>query len=99
MTRVFWVMLIVFVSVNLAIQITGNTYMYRALLYNYADIDDLDVFDTRIVKNDSVEEWPLAANYNKLKLPDTTLYELKKNQSVEFVVIKNDSVLYEQYWD
>src|SRR5882724_3946022 len=97
--RIFWTLLILFVSANLAIQITGNTYLYKALLYNYADVDDLDIFDTRIVKNDSVsQEWPVSVNYNKLKLPESLLQELELNKSLEFLIIKNDSILYEQYW-
>ena len=98
--RILWTLFIVFVSVNLAIQITGNTYLYKALLYNFADVDDLDVFETRIINNDSVSsEWPVSKNYNKQKLPDALLRELERNKSLEFLIIKDDSILHEQYWD
>lgn len=98
-TKIFWTFFILIVSVNVAIQITGNTYIYKALIYTYADIDDLDIFDSRIVESANPQPWPTSVNYNKEKLPDSLLAELEKNQSVAFLVIKNDSILHEQYWD
>jgi CubicO group peptidase (beta-lactamase class C family) len=99
LTRLLWFFLIVFVSVNVAIQISGNTYIYKALLYNFADIDDLDIFPTRIIKNGTGEPWAVAADYNKAKMTDSVRQELEKLQTVAYVVIKNDSIKYEEYWD
>lgn len=97
--KLFWILFIVFVSINVAIQITGNAYMYKAIIYQYADIDDLDVFNTRIVDNANPQPWPIASGYNKEKLPDSLLASLVRNQSIAFLVIKDDSIRYEQYWD
>ncbi len=98
-TKIFWAFIILFVSANVAIQITGNTYIYKALIYNFADIDDLDIFDTRIVAIDKPQPWPIASGYNRNKLSQPLLAELEKNKSVAFLVIKNDSIQHEQYWD
>jgi CubicO group peptidase (beta-lactamase class C family) len=98
-TKIFWIFIILFVSANVAIQITGNNYIYKALIYNFADIDDLDIFDTRVVEIAKPQPWPLAADYNKKNPTDSLLKELEKNRSVAFLVIKNDSIRYEQYWD
>jgi CubicO group peptidase (beta-lactamase class C family) len=98
-TKIFGTLLILFVSVNLAIQITGNTYIYKALIYTYADIDDLDIFETRVIENATPQPWPVSAGYNKKELSATMLNELVKNESIAFLVIKNDSILHEQYWD
>lgn len=73
--------------------------MYKALIYTYADIDDLEVFHTRVVDNAVPQPWPVSTNYNKQPLPTTLLSELEKNQSVAFVIIKDDSIQHEQYWD
>jgi CubicO group peptidase (beta-lactamase class C family) len=99
LTRIFWIALIVFVSVNVAIQITGSSYVYKALIYMYADIDDLDVFETRIVENAKPQPWPVSTSYNQKKLPDALQSELVKNKSIAFLVIKDDSICHEQYWD
>lgn len=43
---------------------TGKTYVFKALVYNYVNIDDLDLFDHSAVEVGEPKEWPLAANYN-----------------------------------
>src|SRR4051812_25532172 len=94
-----WILAVLFVSVNAAILITGNTYIYPALLYNYADIDDLDIFPTRTIKNATPVSWPIATDYNKAALPDSVRKEIEKLNTVSYIIIKNDSIKYEQYWD
>src|SRR5437588_11246306 len=94
-----WILIILFVSVNVAIQITGNTYMYPAIIYNFANIDDLDIFSTRTIKNENPQPWPVAKEYNKVKLPDSVRAEIEKLKTVSYLVIKDDSIRYEEYWD
>ena len=97
--NIFWTFFILFVSVNVAIQITGNAYMYKAIVYQFAGIDDLDVFVSRTVENADHQPWPVSSDYNKRPLPASVINELEKNKSVAFLVIRNDSIQYEQYWD
>jgi CubicO group peptidase (beta-lactamase class C family) len=99
LTKILWAFLILFVSVNIAIQISGNTYIYKALVYNYAGIDDLNIFPTRIIKNGTPEPWKTATDYNKATIPDSVRDELEKLETVAYLVIKNDSIKYEEYWD
>lgn len=99
LTKIFWFAVIIFVSINVAIQITGHSYLYRALIYNYAGIDDLDLFDAREVSHDAPQPWPLATSYNKKPVSAVLKATLEKYESVAFLVIKNDSICYEQYWD
>ena len=87
------------ISLNIAILITGNTYVYKALIFNYVNIDDLDLFHTRVVSNATGEPWLVSANYNKGSIPDTVRAELEKLESVAYLVIKDDSIRYEEYWD
>lgn len=90
---------VLLISVNIAILVTGSTYVYKALIFNYVNIDDLDLFHTRAVKNGKGEPWPVSALYNKGKLPDSVRAELEKLESVAYLVIKDDSIRYEEYWD
>lgn len=79
--------------------VTGRGWVFKALVYNYVDIDDLDLFPYRSMQADSPQPWPLATRYLQIA-PDTgTIGELERNRSVAFVVIHRDSILYETYWD
>src|SRR5688572_6588390 len=95
----FWFLFVLFVSINVAIQITGNNYMYPALIYNFANIDDLDIFPSRPINNGTPEPWPIATDYNKATIPDTVRKEIEKLKTVSYLIIKDDSIRYEEYWD
>ena len=90
--------LIIFLIV-LFIFVSGKTYLFKTLVYNFAGIDDLNLFETRTVKTNKPIEWPNAVNYNKTPIPEKLEATLKQYQSIAFLVIKNDSVKYEYYWD
>ena len=98
-TRFLWTIGIIIVSVMIAIWITGNAYIYKTLIYTYPGIDDISIFNTRIINDSGPQPWPVSIQYNKIKLSDELNNELNRNESVAFLVIKNDSILYEQYWD
>ena len=100
----FWISLIwglgiIIISIMIAIWISGYTYIYKTLIYTYPGIDDISIFSTRIVKDNNPQEWPVSTQYNKVALPHDLTLELENNESVAFLVIKNDSVIHEQYWD
>ena len=84
--------LIIFLIV-LFIFVSGKTYLFKTLVYNFAGIDDLNLFETRTVKTNKPIEWPNAVNYNKTPIPEKLEATLKQYQSIAFLVIKNDSVL------
>jgi CubicO group peptidase (beta-lactamase class C family) len=65
-----------------------------------AFLDDFKYFDNRtITKSANPQPWPVADAYNKLK-PTRRLEDLhKKIGTVAFLVIKNDSLLSESYYD
>ncbi|MEJ8756469.1 serine hydrolase [Pontibacter sp. H259] len=82
------------------VHMADKNYIYKALAYNFADIDDNLIFDQRTVDAPAqAQPWLKAANYNKVKLP-AQLQQLHTDlESVAFLVIQRDSILYEQYWD
>jgi CubicO group peptidase (beta-lactamase class C family) len=94
-----WVVLIIFLLINLTIVFSGKLWIYKALIYNYVNIDDLDLFHNRPVKAGKVQPWPQHSKNGAVKLNQALINELEKNETVEFVVIKNDSLIYESYWD
>ena len=97
--RLIWGLIFVLLSLHVAIWITGYTYIYKTLIYTYPDIDDLDIFDSRVVQSNSSVKWSEAKDYNSVKLNAATRQMLLKTESEAFLVIKNDSIRYEEYWD
>ncbi len=92
-------LLAILVAANLYLIVSGKTWVYRALIYNYVDIDDNDLFSQRPVPMGTGQDWPLAKGYNKAPMPEKLQKMLDSLKSVAFVVIKDDSLLYENYWE
>ena len=73
-------------------------YARQALLYWYPSIDDLSMFDKHTVrKADTCWTWGIAKDYNTYELsPEDDAY-LNDFRTVSFLVIQNDSIVYEEY--
>ena len=82
------------------VHMAGKNYVYKALYYNFADIDDNLIFDQRTIDAPArAQLWPRAANYNQVKWPGSLQQLHQELETVAFLVIQNDSIVYEQYWD
>lgn len=76
------------------------TYMREALIHWYPNIDDTYIFPGHTVaKSDSCREWPEASGYNAYTLDSADNAYLDEFGTVAFLVIRHDSVLYEEYRD
>ncbi len=87
-------------------QFTGNGYLIKAFGasylrgYNSASIGDAKYFDTREVPAASTSsEWPIHQQYNQDKLSERLTQTLEETESVAFLIVKNDSIIQEYYWD
>jgi CubicO group peptidase (beta-lactamase class C family) len=85
--------------VTIALVATGKLYYYKAIIYNYVNIDDLDLFHNRKVEALQPQEWNISKNYNKEALSERLQKTLSENRSVAFLIVKDDSIRYEQYWE
>ena len=97
--RFFIALAVIISTLIFTIWITGYTYIYKTLIYTYPGIDDINIFDTRIVKDSVPQPWPVSGEYNLIKLNAELQSELIRNETVAFLVIKNDSILFESYYD
>lgn len=79
--------------------LSGRTYLFKAVLYNFADIDDYKKFSNNTVTTGAKQPWNISTEYNKQKLPATLQKQLEDLESVAVLAIKNDSLLFEHYWD
>jgi CubicO group peptidase (beta-lactamase class C family) len=83
----------------IGIYFSGNGYILKALWYNYSDIDDYKIFDNRTIANDASLRWPTGTNYNSIQPNLQLRNKLQQIKSNALIVIRNDSLVYEEYWD
>lgn len=75
-------------------------YIKKALIHWYPDVSDTYLFPTHTVnKSDTCWDWPRSAKYNTHIMNTDENGYLEKFGTVSFLVIQNDSVLYEEYRD
>lgn len=96
--RILLGLLILIVMVNVAIWVTGNTYLYKALIYQYVGIEDFTIFENRVVEAGTPVEIPNSST-TKLKLNPDFRNFLIQTETTAFLVLQNDSIIYEEYWD
>lgn len=83
----------------------GYDYIYRAISKTYlqgetsAFINDGDLFPSHLVGRGTPKPWPKSAGYNQKKLSETLSKNLKETNTTAFLIIKNDQLLHEEYWD
>ena len=75
-------------------------YLKKALTYWYPDIDDYKIFNNRIVKSAKQPiPWSLAENYNKKEISQILQDTLDHYESIAYLVIQNDKIVFEKYWE
>ncbi len=92
-------------TVVILLYIFDVDYLLKAVRVVYlngkttAYLDDYTYFDNRVIKKGTAQPWALHTNYNKAK-PTQRLNEVNKELgTVAYVIIKNDSLWHESYYD
>lgn len=100
MKRSWWKVLVGVLLVTTAVLwFSGKLYYIKALVYNYVNIDDLNLFHVRTVEAGKPQPWNIATDYNKKELTPELRKALEQYRTVAFLVVQNDSIRYEEYWD
>ena len=97
--RLLYVLIGILVAFSLFAVISGKTYLFKAIAYNFADIDDYKKFSNNTVPDGVAQPWEQSAFYNQPVMPDTLAGFLKDISTIGVVVIKSDSILFEKYWE
>jgi CubicO group peptidase (beta-lactamase class C family) len=97
--RIFITIFFILVLFSAFALISGKTYLFKAVWHNFADIDDYKIFSNNTVTTGNAQPWNVSAEYNKTVLPDHLKSLLESLGTIAVVVIKNDSVSFEEYWD
>jgi len=98
-------LLIILVLLNVLILVSGKTYLYKGLANTYfkgrpgPSIEEYEIFDNREVKSGKAQLWHIAKNYNGKIISPEHEKKFGEMQTVAYVIIKNDSIIHEQYWD
>ena len=72
------------------IYLTGN---------NTAFISDYEYFDNREIANSSPEPWPIHKNFDQFIETEELKVLNEQRETKSFLVIKNDSIVFEKYYD
>jgi CubicO group peptidase (beta-lactamase class C family) len=95
----------ILVLLVLLLYITGYGYLITAIRTVYfnghvtAFLDDYHYFNNRTIQKGAPQPWPVASDYNKVKPTDALEAVHKQIGTVAFLVIKNDSLWHESYYD
>ncbi|MEL1239892.1 serine hydrolase domain-containing protein [Flavobacterium flavipallidum] len=90
----------------LALYIFKKDYLLRAVRITYfnghstAFLDDYKYFDTATIqKSNQPQPWPIAKDYNLVKPTERLEKTHQQTGTVAFLIIKNDSIWNENYYD
>lgn len=85
--------------------ITDTDYLIKAVRTIYlkghttAYLDDYKQFDNKTVENGTPQPWPTHKEYNSVKETLKLNNINKSNGTIAYVIIKNDSIWFENYYD
>ncbi len=97
--------LILFLVLTIALYLFDYDYMLKAVRTIYlkghttAFLEDYKEFDNDTVPAGEHHPWPLHAGYNTAEQPDELMQWHERLGTVAFLVIKNDSIWFEEYYD
>ncbi|HEX5024677.1 MAG TPA: serine hydrolase [Agriterribacter sp.] len=92
------VVLIIILVILLLPVLIGKTYLYKAIAYNFAGIDDYTIFLNRTVSSVHPVPWEVAPDFGKVTVPDTLENYLVGLKSIGLLVIQNREIILEKYW-
>ena len=99
-----WALLSV-TAIAVVLYATDTDYLFKAVRtvyfngYTTAFIDDYSFFDNSVIASKDSKAWPLHKDYNKIPATEKLIKLHKSQGTVAYVIIKNDSLIYEAYYD
>jgi len=92
------ILLLLIAALSFVIAITPS-FVFNALLYREPNIDDYNIFYNRTVKAGNYQPWEIDTAYNLAQLPEQLRKPILDRNTVAFLVIQNNKIKYEEYWD
>lgn len=99
MKKARWGILVVACCIGGFLMLPSNYYLRRALTHLLPKIDQYPIFENRVVKAGDPHPWKEATTYNEQAIPEKYLPVFEELGTVAFVVVKDSTLLFEQYWE
>ena len=99
-----WIV-ILFGLLIVVLYVTDTDYLIKAVRtiylqgYTTAYLEDYKKFDNQVIKNGTPQPWPNHSNYNTIKATKGLDSINKSNGTIAYIIIKNDSIWFEDYYD
>ena len=99
-----WI-IILFGFLILVLFITDTDYLIKAVRTIYlnghttAFLKDYNYFDTQLIEKGTPQPWPYHKNYNSIEETENLKQANSQYGTIAFVIIKNDSIWFENYYD
>ena len=100
-----WIIVGIILILNALLLITGRTYLYKGIANTYLkgrsgpSTTEYDIFYSREINVGKAQGWAISKNYNKKVLSESNSKSFSKYKTTSFLVIKDDSIIHEAYWD
>lgn len=91
--------ILIFIAIVALAYVSLPQYARKALIYLTVNIDDLSLFDNRIVATGVGQPWEAHENFGSLEIPVAWKDSIEKYKTVSYLIIKDEKLLFEQYWD
>ncbi len=102
---IFISVLVIFLILNGIIIFSGRWYLYKAIATTYLQGKDgpsateYPIFENRKIEANNPKPWPTSTLYNTGKLSPQLENLFREVEAHALVIIKNDTLIHEQYWD
>ena len=99
-----WILILLVLTIAI-LYITDTDYLLKATRTIYlkghstAYLEDYKEFDNEVVANGTPQPWPIHVNYNSIKETETLNKINKELGTIAYVIIKNDSIWFENYYE
>ena len=103
--RIFLSLISLILILIIALYVFDYDYLIKAVRTIYftghttAYLEDYKKFDNTTIEAGTAQPWPQAKNYNNYTLSDELMQIHKEFGSIAYLVIKNDSIVFEDYYD
>ncbi len=87
------------IGLCLIFYIVAPDYLLRALQRLGPRIDDYNFFENRMIEAGSHVPWFFDEDYNTFSLRESIHEEIESYNPVAFLVIQDEKIKYEEYWD
>jgi CubicO group peptidase (beta-lactamase class C family) len=84
--------------VLLAVYAVLPLYIKRGIIYNFANVSDYQLCDNRLVNAGQPQPWLESNRYNAAAPSSVLLEKIEANRTIAYLVVQNDSIIFEQYW-